>query len=32
MIGHALIDTAAVMQILATSMIPGFYDKMCELS
>lgn len=32
MIGHALIDAATVMQILATSMIPGFYDKMCELS
>ena len=32
MIGHALIDAATVMQILATSMIPGFYDKMCKLS
>lgn len=32
MIGHALINAATVMQILATSMIPGFYDKMCELS
>ena len=29
MIGHALIDVATVVQILATSTIPGFYDKMC---
>lgn len=29
MIGHAVIDLATVMQILATSFIPGFYDKMC---
>lgn len=31
MIGHALIDVATVMQILATSMIPGFYEKMCGM-
>lgn len=31
MVGHALIDVATVMQILATSMIPGFYEKMCSL-
>ena len=29
MIGHAVIDVATVMQIFATSAIPGFYDKMC---
>lgn len=29
MVGHALIDVATVVQILATSTIPGFYDKMC---
>ena len=29
MIGHAVIDVATVMQIVATSAIPGFYDKMC---
>ena len=31
MIGHALIDVATVMQILATSVIPGFYDKFCSM-
>ena len=31
MIGHALIDVATVMQIAATSFIPGFYDKMCGM-
>ena len=31
MIGHALIDVATVMQILATSLIPGFYETMCSL-
>ena len=31
MIGHAIIDMATVFQILATSMIPGFYDMMCSL-
>ena len=31
MVGHGLIDVATVMQILATSMIPGFYEKMCSL-
>ena len=29
MIGHAVIDVATVMQILATSTIDGFYDTMC---
>lgn len=28
MVGHALIDVATVMQILATSFIPGFYETM----
>lgn len=27
-IGHTIIDLATVMQILATSMIPGFFEKM----
>ncbi|MBQ6634224.1 MAG: hypothetical protein IJH80_08595 [Ruminococcus sp.] len=31
LIGHALIDVATVMQIFATSFIPGFYDKMCNM-
>jgi hypothetical protein len=31
MIGHAIIDVATVMQILATSAIPGLYDKMCAM-
>ena len=28
MVGHAIIDVATVMQILATSAIPGFYEMM----
>lgn len=31
LIGHAIIDVATAMQILATSAIPGFYDKMCSM-
>lgn len=31
MIGHAVIDVATVMQILATSMIPGFYEMMLNM-
>ncbi len=31
MIGHALIDVATVMQIFATSLIPGFYETMCSI-
>lgn len=31
MIGHAIIDVATVMQILATSMIPGLYETMCGM-
>ena len=31
MIGHAIIDVATVLQILATSTIPGFYEKMSEM-
>lgn len=31
MIGHAIIDVATVVQILATSAIPGFYDMMCAM-
>lgn len=30
MIGHTIIDVATVMQILATSTISGFYEKMCS--
>lgn len=30
MIGHTIIDIATVMQILATSTISGFYEKMCS--
>ena len=29
MVGHTVIDVATVMQILATSAIPGFYEMMC---
>lgn len=31
MIGHAIIDLATVIQIMATSLIPGFYEMMCAL-
>lgn len=31
MVGHAVIDVATVMQILATSAIPGFYEMMCDM-
>lgn len=31
MVGHALIDVATVMQIVATSAIPGFYEMMCSM-
>ena len=31
LVGHAIIDVATAMQILATSTIPGFYDKMCSM-
>ena len=30
MIGHAVIDVATVMQILATSAVPGLFQKMCQ--
>lgn len=29
MVGHIVIDVATVMQIFATSFIPGLYEKMC---
>ena len=32
MIGHALIDLMAVAWVLATSMIPDFYDMMCQMA
>lgn len=31
MIGHAIIDVATVMQIFATSLIPGLYETMCGM-
>ena len=31
MVAHAIIDVATVIQILATSMIPGFYETMCSM-
>lgn len=31
MIGHAVIDLATVMQILATSAVPGLYEQMCAM-
>ena len=31
MVGHAVIDMATVMQIFATSLIPGLYEKMCAM-
>ncbi len=31
MVGHAIIDIATVIQILATSAIPGFYEMMCGM-
>ena len=31
MVGHAIIDVATVLQILATSVIPGFYEMMCRM-
>lgn len=31
MIGHAVIDVATVAQIIATSAVPGLYEKMCAM-
>lgn len=31
MVGHAVIDLATVMQILATSAVPGLYEQMCAM-
>ena len=31
MIGHALIDLATAVQIVATSFVPGLYQTMCGL-
>ena len=31
MVGHAIIDVATAVQILATSMIPGLYETMCNM-
>ena len=31
MVGHALIDAATVIQILATSALPGLYEQMCAM-
>lgn len=32
MIGHALIDLMTVAMVLASSMIPGFYEMMCAMA
>ena len=31
MIGHAVVDLATAVQILLTSVVPGFYEMMCSL-
>lgn len=31
MIGHAIIDVATALQILATSAVPGFYETICGM-
>ena len=31
MVGHAIIDIATVVQILATSLVPGLYETMCGM-
>lgn len=31
MVGHTIIDVATVMQILATSSVPGLYETMCGM-
>lgn len=31
MVGHIIIDFATVLQILATSAIPGFYEMICRM-
>lgn len=31
MVGHTIIDIATVLQILATSAIPGFYEMLCGI-
>lgn len=31
MVGHAIIDLATAVQIVLTSGVPGFYEKMCSL-
>jgi hypothetical protein len=31
MVGHAIIDVATALQIVATSAIPGFYEMMCRM-
>ena len=31
MVGHALIDMMTVSWVLATSMVPGFYETMCNM-
>ncbi len=32
MIGHAIIDLMTVAWVLATSMVPGFYETMCNMA
>ncbi len=31
MVGHTIIDVATVMQIFATSVVPGLYETMCAM-
>ena len=32
MVGHAIIDLMTVLEVLATSMVPGFYESMLNMS
>ena len=31
MVGHAIIDIMTVSEVLATSMVPGFYEDMLNM-
>ncbi|MCR5214826.1 MAG: hypothetical protein K6E10_10465, partial [Eubacterium sp.] len=32
MVGHALIDLMTVSFVIATSMVPGFFEMMCNMA
>ncbi len=32
MVGHALIDLMTVSMVIATSMVPGFFEMMCNMA